>query len=161
MNIASSFEAHNAWLQVISNLPYVAYNRMVDGVTGQFTKALDSGKGYIAIPENERSNELLGWLKNAGYQVLGKNQYGYELQPSVKNIIIVLDHLLQLNLFSEAGGLAKEFMRSDFIAVYFPKLCARIKATGFLSIQKTAKQGELNKDFDALDYTRYNNIHYH
>jgi len=155
VNMASSPQAHNAWLQVISNISYVAYNRMVDGVTGQSTKALDTGKGYIAVSENERSNELLNWLTNAGYQVLEKNQYGYELQPSIKNIIIVLDHLLQLNLFSDAGGLVKEFMRPDFIKEYFPKLCAALKASNcFLSTQKDAQQGEWEENFDVFDYTR-------
>ena len=148
VNKASSLEAHNAWLQVISNIPYVAYNQMIDGGTEQSTVALEVGKGYIAVPENEKTNELLAWLKKAGYQVLEKNQYGYELQPSVKNIIIVLDHLLALHLFSNAGGLAKEFMRSDFIKEYFPKLCAALKATGFLTTQKEAQEEEPDKDFD-------------
>ena len=67
----------------------------------------------------------------------------------------MLDHLLQLNLFAEAGGLAKEFMRPDFIVIYFSKLCAAVKATGYLSTQKDAERGELNKDFDALDYTAF------
>jgi len=149
---ASLPEAHDAWLILISNVPYVAYNRMVDGTTGQSVKALDTGKGYIVIPENERSKELLDWLKTNGYQVLEKNQYGYELQPSVKNIILVLDHLLALNLFADAG-LAKEFKRPDFIKEYFLKFCSVVKATGFLSTQKNAEQGEPDKDFDALDYT--------
>ncbi len=153
VNMASSLEAHNAWLQIISNIPYVAYNRMVDGITGQATKALETGKGYIVVPESEQNDQLLGWLKTNGYRVLVKNEYGYELQPSVKNIIVVLDHLLALNLFSEVGGLAKEFMRSDFIKEYFPKLCVALKAIGFLSTQEDAKYGELDKDFDTLDYT--------
>jgi hypothetical protein len=156
VNKASSLEAHNAWAQMISNLPYFAYNHMVDGVTGESTRALETSKGYIIIPDNERSNELLNWLKTNGYQVLEKNQYGYELQPSVKNIIIVLDHLLALNLFSNAGDLAKEFVRPDFIKEYFPKLCAKIKATGFLSTNQNSQEGESDKDFDALDYTEFN-----
>ncbi len=155
VNMASSQQAHDAWLTVISNIPYVAYNRMIDGSTGLSTGALETGKGYIAIPENERTDALLNWLKINRYQVVEKNQYGYELQPSIKNIIIVLDHLLQLNLFAEAGGLAKEFMRPDFIVIYFSKLCAAVKATGYLSTQKDAERGELNKDFDALDYTAF------
>ena len=153
INITPSQQAHNAWLTVISDIPYGAYNRVVDGATGQ-SSVMFAGKGYIAIPENERTEELPGWLKNNGYQPLGKNQYGYELQPSIKNIIIVLDHLLQLNLFMQAGGLAKEFMRPDFIAIYFSKLCATLKATGFLSTQSNAERGEFDKDFDALDYTQ-------
>lgn len=152
VNMVSSLQAHNAWLTVISNIPYVAYNRMIDGSTGLSTGALETGKGYIAIPENERTDALLNWLKINRYQVVEKNQYGYELQPSVKNIIIVLDHLLQLNFFA-AGGLSKEFMRSDFIAFYFSKLCMAVKATGYLSTQKGAKQEELDKNFDVLDYT--------
>lgn len=153
VNIASSAEAHNAWFTLISNIPYVAYNRMIDGASGQITKALETGKGYITIPENERTLKLVAELEKNGYQVLATNQYGYELQPSVKNIIIVLDYLLQLNLFSKAGGLAKEFMRPDFIKEYFPKLCAAIRAAGFLSVKKDADQGKVDKDFDVLDYT--------
>jgi len=153
VNMASSPEAHSAWLGVISNIPYVAYNQMVDGTNGQSTKALDTGKGYVAVQKNKRTDELLSWLKDNGYQILEKNQYGYELQPSVKNIIIVLDHLLALNLFSDAGGLEKVYMRPDFIKEYFSKLCTTLKAIGFLSTQKEAKKVETDKDFDALDYT--------
>ncbi len=154
VNMASSLEAHNAWLQVISHIPYVAYNQMVDGSTRQSTKALETGKGYIGVPEKDQTDELLAWLKVDGYQMLEKNQYGYELQPSLKNIIIVLNQLLALNLFSQAGGLAKEFMRPDFIKEYFSKLCVAVKATGFLSTEYHAKQGESDKDFDVLDYKR-------
>ncbi len=100
-------------------------------------------------------NELLDWLKKDEYHVVAKNQYCYELRASLKNIIIVLDHILQLNLFDNTDGLAKEFTRSDFIKEYFPKLCKVLKATGFLSSQEDAKEGELNKDFDVLDYTKF------
>jgi len=155
VNKASSLDAHDAWLTVISHIPYVAYNQMVDGPTGQSMVA--TGKGYITIPENERTDESSNWFKNNGYQMLGKNQYGYELQPSIKNIIIVLNHLLQLHLFSGAHDLTKELMRSDFIAVYFPKLCAALKASDcFLTTQENANQNELDKNFDALDYTQDN-----
>lgn len=153
VNTASSVKAHNAWFTLISNIPYVAYNRMRDGSTDLSAKALDTGKGYISIPENERTFKLRAWSEINGYQVLATNQYGYELQPSVKNIIIVLDHLLTLNLFSKEGGLAKEFMRPDFIKEYFPKLCAAIKAAGSLLVKGGAVQSEVSKDFDALDYT--------
>jgi len=147
VNSAPSPEAHNAWLQVISNIPYAAYNQVVDGASGQSKVAIN--KGYIAIPKNVHFNSLV-----KGYQIIENNQYGYELQPSIKNIIIVLDHLLQLDLFADAGGLAKVFMRSNFIAIYFPKLCTALKATGFLSTQKDAQNNEPGKNFDALDYTK-------
>lgn len=152
-NMASYQAAHNAWITLISNIPYIAYNQVINVTTKQSTQALETGKGYITLPESDQTSELLKSLHTGEYQIFGKNQYGYELQPSIKNIIILLDHLLQLNLFSEEGGLSKEFIRPNFIKKYFPKLCKTLNATGFLSSHMNAQREELNRDFDDLDYS--------
>lgn len=152
VNKTSSLEAHSAWVYLVANIPYAAYRKMVSATTGIVMQD-NIGKGYITIPQDEQSDALVNWLTLNKYKVLTSNQYNYELRASVKNIIIVLNHLLQLNIFIEAGGLAKEFMRSDFIKEYFPKLCTALNAHGFLSTKINATEWERNIDFDSLDYT--------
>ena len=147
VSIASSAQAHNAWLNIVSHIPYITYHRMVDETKDQ-SSIRTIEKGYITIPDTEQADTLCNWLKQNGYELCTPNQHGYELRPSVKNIIILLNHLLQLNLFADTNGLAQEFMRPDFVEKYFIKCCVALKAGGLLSTKNNT-----HKNFDVLDYT--------
>ena len=107
VNMASSARAHNAWINVVSHIPYVNYKRMIDETDGKSSVRVQD-KGYVAIPEAVQNDALLDWLTKNGYQLCTPNQRGYELRSSVKNIIILLNHLLQLNLFTDTNRLAQE-----------------------------------------------------
>jgi hypothetical protein len=142
VSMASSTAAHGAWLSVVCHIPYVAYHRVIDTATS-LSSIRSKEKGYITIPEAEHADILYDWLTNNEYQVCKSTQHGYELRPSIRNIIILLNHLLQLNLFTETNPLAQEFMRADFAQAYFPKLCVALNIRGYIS----------TKNVDQLDCT--------
>lgn len=154
VNSASAPEAHNKWLSVISNIPYVTYNKSVDIKTGEVTE-VPLGKGYVSIPVDAQTDELKAFFDQDGniYQLLAEDHYGCEMLPSLKNIIIVLDHLLQLHLFDNAGGLAIAFSSPHFIKEYWPSFCIKLGGMGYIANSEKASSSEITENFDELDYT--------
>ncbi len=142
---AESSTLHKRWTQVIENIPLATYNRKV----GTDIKAHDIGKkGYIKVPEGIDLGE--------GYIRVGNNDVVYEIEPSTRNIIIVFNYLLGLDLFANEPGNTPEekavhaFMRPNFIKTYFSKMCEKlgIKFNGFYLINGT----RIDDTIDTQDY---------
>ena len=114
---------HNAWTKVIENIPFTAYNRSVNVEIAAYGK-----KGFIRISEDVKNPERF----NTDYKRVSQGVIAYEIQPSLKNIIVVVDYLLGLNLFEEEKidgenkKIAQALLRPDFIKFYFPKMCEKI-----------------------------------
>ncbi len=81
----------------------------------------------------------------------------YELNPSLKNIILVFNHILGLNLFESEPGNSLEsktsraVSRGDFIKVYFPQMCSSLGITCNGFFDDSGKEIEL-RDIDGMDY---------
>jgi len=138
---AGETNVHSDWAQsVISNIPFVSYDSALPH------KARTSDLGFIKIPE-ALSPKLDTFLKDKKYTVLDNSEIAYELNPSMKNLIIVLDYLLGLQLFTEEP-LEKAFIRTDFVEFYLPKLAAALKTSLPEIFVETAL-----KEIDKRDYT--------
>lgn len=122
---------HTSWAEISSNIPFVAYNRaLVKGVA----EALPAGKrGFIKGvvdkgPDGVAEKEALASLFTArGYVLVSDDADVFTVKPTLKNLIVMLDYLLNLNLFN--GALHREFLRDDFVAAYLPKLAKAVHAT--------------------------------
>ena len=66
-----------------------------------------------------------------GYYVVPAADYTFELRPSLRTFILVLDYMLDLNLFKDK--LATQVVRPDFVAHYFPLLCKKLSLEGIFS----------------------------
>jgi hypothetical protein len=141
-----NIEANNDWVLLVSNLPFVAYNRSVNdqGIL-RVTPSL-SNKGFIRVDHLNCDNN---------YLLLKTGEFGYEIQPSLKNLIIITDQLLGLNMFSD---LNKEFGFCSFVKKYFPILCYKlsISCTGpdlFNLDLFNLEGGTVSDNIDRRDYT--------
>ncbi|MFA6263525.1 MAG: hypothetical protein WCW33_02880 [Candidatus Babeliales bacterium] len=138
---------HNEWTRVISNLPYVAYVRRSD------SDKTNDWPGFIRIPTADLAGEynpLKVFLDDHKYGIIESDALGYEIQPSARNIIIVLDTLLNLGLFTDQNPIAREFVRPDFVATYLPKVMNLI-ATNDVTY-RNEWNGQIDLDsIDGLD----------
>lgn len=150
LNTAGSIAAHEAWLRIISNIPYIAYMRNIDGTSGKVTYSKDAG--YIRLSTHDAlPQELEDFVRSKNYEVLGADEYGYELMPSIRNLIVLFNHLLNLGLFDHEP-LEKAFIRQDFIKEYFPKLCTTLNVTGYQTQDENGKEHDTQINFDEQDY---------
>lgn len=122
---------HDLWTMVISNIPYVTYAK-VAYVNKPEPEKYD-WPGFIKISENDASNkDLAHFLGEHQYRLISYTQgheedaIAYEMQPSLRNIIIVLDTLLKLGIFSDQNPIVREFARPDFVVVYLPQVFDKI-----------------------------------
>ncbi len=108
---------HNAWTSVIENIPYAIYNR----VTNSESDGRVGGKrGYVKVPE-DCPEAIKTYLRDNNYIIIDdKSVAVYEIMPSVRNLVIALDSLLNLGLF-ESKDFAAEYTRVDFVKEYLPK----------------------------------------
>ncbi len=156
-------EAHAQWLSLVSNIPYAAYNQIINTKSGENKVRKDDDMGFVAIPEKDllAHSELKNNLDEKHYNLMSRGWQGFELIESVKNIIIILNHILDLNLFSENTcgeeiDLAKAFIRHDFIKIYFQLLCKKLGATGSLAIEQEfgeISDASTHANFDSMDHT--------
>lgn len=121
--LASDKVVHNKWAeQVSSNIPFVAYrSRLANGVSEElpqekrgFIKGIDAPAFTIKLIEK-------------GYVPVDDTVDVFTVRSGLKNLIVMLDYLLHLNLFE--SGLEQEFLRDDFVATYLPKLANALHAT--------------------------------
>jgi hypothetical protein len=124
-NPDEKINVHDIWSAVVNSIPYVSYTQRSDSADPE-------ARGfYINIPQDDQEDKKLAeYLNVGGYTVIGDAKpavYTYNMRPSVRNLIIALDWLLNLNLFGES--LAQEFLRDDFVKVYLPKLCNKLDLT--------------------------------
>jgi hypothetical protein len=152
VNEVQSPEAHYAWIKVISNIPYTAYIKASE-MLDQAHKPISAKKwGHIFIPADDQENGVLMSFIDKTYDTLLTKNYGYELMPSVRNIIIVLNHLLHLGLFE--NSLSSIFPKPLFIKKYFPLLCKKLMVTeSYQSLSLHDTENDVHTDFDAIDFS--------
>jgi len=138
--------AHTEWANIIENLPWVAYNQKVNA-EGLSSTAPKDTNGYIIL-----SQDVLAKLEKDGNKVKianrwyipidGVNEKGFEVQPSIRNIIILLNRFFGLNLLNNINQV---FLQDDFNALYLPILLSKFAALRENSFDKTT--------IDSNDYT--------
>ncbi len=105
----------NVWAELVSNIAYAPY---LSNISNKL------GSRFIRIEDMN----LTTAYEKAGYTVIDQHQAVYELHPSLRTIIIVLNHILDLDLFE--GKLAQEALRPDFVTHYFSLLCKKLHLQG-------------------------------
>ncbi|MBX9830780.1 hypothetical protein K2X40_02400 [Candidatus Babeliales bacterium] len=152
----NKLQVHQDWSDIVQNLPYIAYGKIK--LPGS-PKALDSKEvdkkigGFIklsgvTIPEGAERSSATIKLDGADHTfqtiTINKNtlvlvnsdddSLVFEIMPSMQNVIVMVDNLLGLGLFSSgasssssfyAPGLSDIFFNADFNATYFPEICKR------------------------------------
>jgi len=132
---------HNAWTNVIENQPYVSYNRVIRLADKQelccavnqafngFMHATDAlkkearGKIEFAFGEgNKESFDVIEVARRQFVLVDPKRFATFELMPSLKNTIILMNELFGLELYE---NIEKAFFDSSFNEIYFPALAKK------------------------------------
>ncbi|KKQ31951.1 MAG: hypothetical protein US49_C0023G0002 [candidate division TM6 bacterium GW2011_GWF2_37_49] len=141
---------HQAFSSIVSNIPSVAYTRSLSiaepNIEFDYTWPIAYGDslGCIIVPK-----EYIDLFKSQTYMPL-PNNYAYikkyyvlhrreeselstpgkaicyELVGTLKNFIVLLNHILGLNLF-DGKNIYTEILRHNFIREYLPQLAARLK----------------------------------
>ncbi len=139
----SSPDAHNLWTDVISNRPFALYK--------QATAKQDIGdaKGFMNIPLKKIPQTLQQDVQNGLYIPVNKDSYGYETRACLYNVVIILNQLLNLGLFTDEIDCALQITQSNFLDTYLPKFKEALDA-GELSVSSVL--GEHYSGFDALDF---------
>ncbi len=131
-------EIHNAWTDVVSDIPGVAYNKCL---RGKSVESCQSTKGFIVV--TPKLKDAPG-LQKAGYiTVIPAEGICFELQPSLKNFIVLFNYLLNLNLFNPAN-VYDEILKPNFVKTYLPILAEKLKM-----------EIELNVSLDKIDEKDY------
>jgi hypothetical protein len=144
---------HDFWTELVSNIPYVPYAQCGND-KGEQIKRKPEKKAFIKL---DRSDERLKNLyEQADYQVASSDEICFELRSYVRTLIIVLNHILDLNLFED---LASDALRNDFVTYYFPRLCKKLNINGYLALTEDAEEQEKSINFDEID-TQGNKIIY-
>jgi len=156
---------HQAWSDCLQNIPGVAYNRLVidgaralapidtrgfiHGVIGEDDDEKKEAKESFSIVMSDGQTVTLPKITIAGgtYILIDPtapaNQAGFEVQPSLRNVIVIMNNLLGFELF-EDEDFETAFGRKDFNTTYFPALCEKL--------EWECEIGE--RDLDKDDYTR-------
>lgn len=146
VNDNNSDQVHQEWISIVSNIPYVTYMKSTNIL---LDKSDNPKNDFIRISKNA-SDKLKSALGQ--YRVLGDGEYGYEIRPSLKNLILIINHLLNLQLFDGVDDL--EYVRPDFNKQYFPLLCSKLKFVNYFVVKNEADEMPDTKvDIDALDFS--------
>ncbi len=158
---------HEGWGSLVSNIAYVPYLSRTPH---------DVGTRFIRIEDVSLKSEY----ENNGYVVIDPNQACFELRPSTRTIILVLNHVLDLGLFKDNLGrdiLGAEALRPDFVTHYFSLLCKKLHLQGgyaeklftLKELEKSTEDEEeepqpnkiinrSNISIDTFDYTGNKNL---
>jgi len=154
---------HAAWTAVISNIPYAAYFQRSDQARRDFgndQRAFLKAPVYIKIPAGDQKNAALNdYLQKNSYEQVGDEKVQvFEIVPSIRNLIIALDWLLNLNLFE--GRLATEFVRDDFVKTYMPLLCKKIalRLDDKISLNDIDARDQKGAELIAVKFWLSNNV---
>ena len=157
---------HNVWVEVIPNRPFVSYNRILDtktqgvypigvesiyvgAITG-FSKKTDFGefKKHVKwLDEISLLGKKFDCVEISGHKYIVvddlKRYALYEIRPSIKNVIILMNQFLGLRVY-EDKKIGEVFADPGFNKKYFDVLCNkldwRIDTSGL-------------GDLDKLDYS--------
>lgn len=171
-------EVHQAWAKVSSNLSGCAYKRISDGTSATVTdhdgfipvdnnfEELPSGKIKIDGAEYDPYNLAIGdkiyrvaqkEVENQKYILIPKklNLVCCEMRSNILNIINGLNHIFNLNLYSNIN----EIFEPNFISEKFKEICNKfnwhtsIDATmlnkEFFSIPVITQEGKFNINIDV------------
>ncbi len=140
-NLSSDVDSRDvadAWTAVVEDREFVTYNGIIKQDT--LTKK-KGGNTFIKVKnvenflekieeENKSKINILGkefnevTINKQKYVVVYSDEYAvYELMPSLKNIIILLNEFFNLNLYN---NLEAVFFDETFNSDYFPKLCRKL-----------------------------------
>lgn len=147
---------HQSWDILLQNLPLVTYRTLILNNSGQGKVVLEAPKdtnGFIyGLPET-----VLSQLKHDGQRVYiagrwyihitDPSAYLCEMHPTIRNVVLVLDRLFNLNLF-EAIPIEQAFLSEKFNAYYFPRLCEY-----FNLLQGVRWTDAMLTSLDSDDYT--------
>jgi len=143
------------WTDLISHQPLITYRRMLwtDEEGNQVVAiAPRDTEGFIyGLPENilERLEHNENRVNIAGrwYLFIDPSKAKlYEMHPTIRNVIILLDTIFQLNIFQENRNTA--FLSTTFNEEYLPKICDQFPLMEKLKLS-VSKLKALNQD----DYT--------
>ncbi len=139
---ANTYETEIAWAKIITNLDNVAYL-----ITSELQPPKSfSVNGYEKLQRNYHIR-LTDTVDNENKAALERLQLyipesptltHYELQGTFRNLVLILNHLLQLDLFA-GKNLAKELIRDDFTNTYLPQVLARLGAAKNFAIEVDKK----------------------
>jgi hypothetical protein len=134
---------HDAWPQVVENRPYISYNRVLRkkdravfccalrdndpfyGFMLNSNALKDKAKEKITISFEDGSNETFDLLEMNGHKfaLVDSEQFApFEIMPSLKNVIILMNGLFGLHLYE---NLETAFFEEDFDTTYFPMIAKR------------------------------------
>jgi hypothetical protein len=134
---------HEAWTHVVENRPYISYNRILrkkdikvfccamrknDSFHGFMlsTDALKGkAKGTIDISFEDGAHETFDLLEMNGHRfaLVDAAQFApFEIMPSLKNVIILMNTLFGLGLYE---NIEKVFFEENFNTTYFPMIAKR------------------------------------
>ncbi len=146
--LASCFQNindHALWAKLLSNIPYVPYIQATNSER-HIKKLAKNGHDFMRVEDNL---SLISQYQARGYQIItAANEICYEIRPSVKTLIIVLNYVFDLQLFDDVG---QEALRADFVTHYFPKLSKALLMEGYLARSINAQKQDENINFDEID----------
>ncbi len=129
---------HTVWAALVSNIASVPYLHS--------TQQNQDKPPFVRIDDMSLAQQY----QAAGYSVIPPDQACYELFASIRTIILVLNHILDLNLFE--GNAGQEALRADFVKHYFPLLCEKLHLQGQYALSPTQKEQVI--DVDIIDKER-------
>lgn len=138
---------HNQWTAIIENIPFATYKQKLNPKDGKLLEA--AGKlRFIKIPKDVQITLPDQYIRAEQDDIV------FEIKASLKNLIIVFNHIFGLNLFTDEKGttpheqIGYAFVRNDFIKEYFPKMCQKL-GVEFLGFSQA---GSPVDDIDSKDY---------
>jgi len=132
---------HQAWQVVVENLPFVAYIRAVEEKSDREVRGYEFVSGVdrkqleqeTKVPLTEVSVEFSTENKQTfpaltcgvnNFVFVDQDRFKtYELQPSLKNIIILFNRIFGLNLYDNQ---LEPLINQKFNSIYFPVLCKKL-----------------------------------
>jgi len=115
---------HSAWENVVSNLEFVEYAKAFDG-SGLLNR--NTEKGFIKLPGGFDPQRFI----DEGFTVVDSHVECFEVRSTAHNLIVILDHILQLQLFNQEP-LQQEYFRTGFVVRYLPKVFEKIGWVAFV-----------------------------
>jgi len=173
--LVEAHSTHQDWvwggdnaISLVENRPFIAYNRIITVGGQEKAIAPEDTQGFIYGPSEFDKKEIkeeksvkrtiqVGGkavdfdqiiIHGRTYLIYDPKKYhGYEVQPSLRNVIILMNDLLSLGLFKDEKGeekaFAQEFAKNDFNAIYFETLCKKLD---------WEPSSEITKALDEQDY---------
>ena len=122
---------HQSWGAMFQNWPLITYRKQIlhntDGTQTIITATKDTNGFIYGLPESSSSplkRDRDRVLVAGRWYIHLKEPHGYlcEMHPTVRNLLIILNQLFNLNLFAGIP-LKSAFLSERFNAIYFPRLC--------------------------------------